>query len=949
MPGRHKTPVQQAWEYARDIKGAKWVLVSNYIELRLYAVSETSLVYETFKLAELTNPQQYARFILLLHADNLLTGNTEQLLGQSLLADKEITTQLYADYKSLREQLITHLIRDNPNTNATRLIAPAQKLLDRFLFVAFAEDKGLIPEFSIQQAFEHADPYNKRPIYENFKGLFRAIDKGNSSLSIPAYNGGLFATDTHLDNLTVVDDVCHAVNEIAKYDFDSEVSVTVLGHIFEQSISDLENLTLQIEQGELPAATQKGRAVSGKRKRQGIVYTPDHITAFIVEHTLGSHINQRFEQLLGEYGKFKKDQSIQWKKGSKTELRFWYAWQQTLQNIKVVDPACGSGAFLVAAFDYLHAEYQRINDKLAELTGQHSMLDLNKEVLSNNLYGVDINPESIEISKLSLWLKTAERGKSLTTLDHNLITGNSLGLNAPAPGDNFYWKAAFPDIFKQGGFDVVLGNPPYVRQELISHIKPWLEENYAVYHGVADLYAYFFELGYRILKPEGRMSYISSSTFFKTGSGETLRRFLAEKTTLEKIVDFGDLQIFEGVTTYPAIVVLKKSPPIADDVIEILQLENELPINLPQHFAQQKGSMKQARLSEKSWQIEDEALSQLRQKLVLGHQTLKEVYGSPYRGVLTGLNAAFVIDRKTRDQLVAEDPASKQLLKPFLEGKDLKKWHSQPRDLWLIFTKRGTDLGLYPAIKKHLMQYRERLEPKPKDWPQGEKWPGRKAGPYKWYEIQDTVAYSKHFDAIKIQYAHFCAAPLFHCNKDNAYSNDKSYILRTDDGFILGLLNSKTIWFLIKALCPFVRGGYYELRAQYIETLPIPTASTELKKRIKESAQMCQSVTEERYTIENNFRRRLPDLCPPETEPKLNTKLKNWWLLDFNELQKAIKTSFKTTIPIAERNAWQDYFETEKEKIAILKQQITQLESQLNQAVYKLFNLNASEISLIES
>ena len=397
MPGRHKTPVQQAWDYARDIKGAEWVLVSNYLQVRLYVVSETSLVYEQFDLAQLTSPAAYERFILLLHADNLLSGKTTQLLQQSLQADKEITARLYSDYKNLRTHLTTQLISDNPNHSPSELIAPAQKLLDRFLFIAFAEDKRLIPENTIQQAFEHNDPYNPRPIYDNFKGLFRAIDLGNASLKIPAYNGGLFAPDPLLDQLIVDDTSCQQVNELAKYDFDSEVSVTVLGHIFEQSIADLETLSEQISSGDLSAkSTTTNRAVSGKRKQHGVVYTPDNITAFIVEQTLGSQIERRFQQLLGEYGSLKKEGTIQWKRGKQTELRFWYAWQEALRTIKIVDPACGSGAFLVAAFDHLHAAYQRTNDKLAELTGQHSILDLNKEILNNNLFGVDINPESID-------------------------------------------------------------------------------------------------------------------------------------------------------------------------------------------------------------------------------------------------------------------------------------------------------------------------------------------------------------------------------------------------------------------------------------------------------------------------------------------------------------------------------------------------------------------------
>jgi type I restriction-modification system DNA methylase subunit len=952
MPGRHKTPVQQAWEYARDIKGAQWVLVCNYVELRLYAVSETSLVYERFNLAELIDPQQYARFILLLHADNLLSGNTARLLNQSLLADKEITVQLYDDYKTLREMLVARLISKNPEVSAPRLIAPAQKLLDRFLFVAFAEDKGLVPENSIQQAFEHADPYNPRPVYENFKGLFRAIDQGNASLSIPAYNGGLFAADEELDQLNVSNEVCYAVNELSKYDFDSEISVTVLGHIFEQSIADLEVLTAQIEDGKLPTNStpvQKSRSVSGKRKRQGVVYTPDHITAFIVEHTLGSHINDLFLRLLADYGKFKKDESIQWKRGKKTQIKFWIAWQHALKGIKVVDPACGSGAFLVAAFAYLHAEYKRINDKLAQLTGSYSIFDLNKEILTNNLYGVDINPESIEISKLSLWLKTAERGKSLTSLDDNLIAGNSLGLNEAVPGESFCWQNAFQSIMNQGGFDVVLGNPPYVRQELFSDIKPWLEQNYDVYNGVADLYTYFFELGHKLLKPGGRMGYISSSTFFKTKSGTQLRSYLAEKASLEKIVDFGDLQVFEGVTTYPAIISLKKVLPQTETSLAILALQKSLPDNLDQRFAQEHGTMPQSQLSEQNWHLVDETVAQLHQKLVQGYPSLKEVYGSPYRGVLTGFNAAFVVDRQTRDRLVDEDPRSDKLLMPFLEGKDLKKWHAQSRDIWIIFTRRGVDIDQYPAVKSYLEQFRERLEPKPKSWPKGEKWPGRKAGPYKWYEIQDTVAYFEEFEKPKIQYGHFSPAPLFHCNTNSAYSNDKSYILPTDDVFALGLLNSTAYWFLIKAICPFVRGGYYELRAQYLETLPVPPVTDERKTCIGNLAEKCQQLSELRYTIENNFRRRLPDLCPPERDAKLNNKLKTWWLLDFTDLQKQIKSKFKNTIPVAERNEWQDYFESEKLKIAELNQQIVQLEAELNQEVYSLFKITPEEIVLIEA
>tara|TARA_R110002049_G_scaffold265092_1_gene441214 strand:- start:364 stop:3522 length:3159 start_codon:yes stop_codon:yes gene_type:complete len=932
MPGRHKTPVQQAWEYAKDIKGAKWVLLSNYIELRLYSISETSLVYEKFLFEDLLSPSAYAKFMLLLSPENLLNGKTERILKESQEAEKEISNKLYSDYKSLRDNMISLLIQDNQSHNPEDLIYPTQKLLDRILFIAFAEDKGLIPDTTIKKAFEHADPYNIKPIYQNFIGLFKAIDKGNKALDIPAYNGGLFAADELLDNLSVSDKLCEGFKNLAEYDFDSEVSVTVLGHIFEQSISDLEELTKSITDGDIPTPSKK-TSVTGKRKKHGVVYTPDNITQFIVVNTLGVHINNLFDELFSEYGKYKSNEEIQWKKGQKTELRFWYAWQEKLKSIKVVDPACGSGAFLVAAFDHLYLEYEKTNNKIAELTGQRSILDLNKEILNNNLFGVDINEESIEITKLSLWLKTAERGKPLESLKANFISGNSLGFNESAPASSFYWKDAFKDVFDQGGFDVVLGNPPYVRMELLKDIKPWLEKNYAVTSDRMDLYGYFFELGIKLLKKQGRMAFISNATFFKTGSGKKLRNLLSSSVCLEKIIDFGDIQIFDGVTTYPAIIVLKKSSIPDNQKIQLLNIQNSLPDNLHLSFEQLKVFMKQKQLRDNGWQLEDERLFEIRNKIKSDRPTLKEIYGAPLYGIKTGCNDAFVVSQEIRDNIIQKDPKSSGLLKPFLEGKDLKKWHSQSRSLYLINIPKGAiDIEDYPSIKEWLTPFKERLK--------------QRATKQEWFELQQAqLAYQPSFNAPKIQYGHFCPEPLFHYNIDHSYSNDKSYIIPTDDLYLYGLLNSNVYWFLIKSMCPFVRGGYYEVRAQYIETLPIPPKPD--GEIISAQAAKIQSLSELRYKCERNFSRRLVDLCPVGETFKLTKKLEQWWKYDFISLQSEIKKSFKGSIPLAERNDWQDFFENQKNKRAELNQEIQTLEERLNLEVYTLFDLTKEEIKLI--
>jgi hypothetical protein len=190
MPGRAKSPVQQAWEYATNAPGVRWVLVSNMVEIRLYGFGEGTQAYERFELAKLTEPVEYARLMLLLSADNLISGRTAELLKESRREDKDITDALYTDYKSLRQELISAVRLELPSLDGLAAIAAAQTILDRVLFTAFAEDTGLLPQRILEKAFEHSDPFNPRPIWENFKGLFAAIDKGNNALNVPPYMAG---------------------------------------------------------------------------------------------------------------------------------------------------------------------------------------------------------------------------------------------------------------------------------------------------------------------------------------------------------------------------------------------------------------------------------------------------------------------------------------------------------------------------------------------------------------------------------------------------------------------------------------------------------------------------------------------------------------------------------------------------------------------------------------
>lgn len=975
MPGRHKSPVQQVWEYAMDTPGCKFLIVSNMLEIRLYAVGHTRQVYERFDLLEVADSTgAYHKLQLLLGAHNLLGGNTAKLLVESGQQEREITAKLYKDYKTWRAQLILSLAQSNDDKPA-RFIAAAQKLLDRVLFIAFAEDRGLLEKDTLKRV-HHDRGWIQQPLWVNYQGLFRAIDKGLPERNIPPYNGGLFAFDPLVDELTVTDQACELFAAFEGYDFASEVSVTVLGHIFEQSIEDLEKLNQLAADGvfteeALTAEVERASAtnVSGKRKLDGVVFTPAFITEFIVEQTLGRHLRERRAAVLTPFlaeGSSPDDAELSYRAASKDELArfkklkgakkadidpnrvveylFLDVWRDALTDIKVCDPACGSGAFLVAAFDLLDAEYKRVSELTQAITGTFEMFDIDRDILNGNLYGVDINEESIEISKLSLWLKTAKRGKTLHSLEANLRVGNSV-ISPTNGGDEyspraFDWATAFPEIMARGGFDVVIGNPPYVRMEHLKPIKPYLEKHFKVASDRADLYCYFFELGVNLLRPGGRMGYISSSTFFKTGSGEALRQFLLDETTIESVIDFGDLQVFEGVTTYPATITVRRAKRTADDDarIRFLALTDTLPANLAAEFVKHGQTMPQARLGAGSWQLESDALSALRAKLSQGRKTLKEVYGSPLYGIKTGLNEAFVVDSATRDALVRDDPKSADLLKPFLEGKDLQRWRVESQGLWIIYTPRNAvDIDRYPAIKAHLAKYKVALE--------------KRATKQAWFELQQAqAAYAEAMQRPKLIYTRFMDRATFAWDAQGHYVNNALNFANRAGLLELALLNSQLCWFWLQDVGSVMRGGYVQVHGHVLESLPIPDFGLTAHDLLSQLAQAASTAAENRKRgIDLLAHEILRDLAPGGLTSKLPSVLQEWPSLDFAAFRAAVKKHFKQDIPQAERNDWEAKLIAGAKRVSELTAEIAVAEREIDQIVYRLFDLTPDEIALIEA
>lgn len=931
LPGQRRSPVQQAWDYAIDIPGSRWVLVSNCVEIRLYAFGRGRDAYELFDLTQLDDRDEHERLWLVLSSERLLGGATEALLRETDSAYKDITDKLYIEYRELRERLIAFVTgaADGPKLAMAQAIEVAQKLLDRILFVAFAERTDLLPDKLIERAAKARNEWLPQPYWKNFQALFHEIDIGNEGRGIWAYNGGLFASDPVTDAIVLPDPLTEELAKLANWDYRSDVPVTVLGHIFEQSITDLEKLRA-VSRGEAPPKVSK-------RKREGVVYTPDLVTRFLAERTIGVTLSERFNALLHRHGRPapKNGDPIFRANEKDAERAFWRDYAASLRSLRIVDPACGSGAFLVAAFDLLAPEYRRVLGHLASLD-EAIDFDPFDEIVTKNLYGVDINAESVEITRLALWLKTARNKHRLQNLQATVKVGDSLIEDAKFTRCPFDWRAAFADVFTQGGFDVVIGNPPYVRMEILKPVKPYLEKNYVVAADRADLYAYFFERGVGLLKEGGRLGFISSSTFFRTGSGENLRKFLSDNAGVETVIDFGDRQIFEGVTTYPAILTLRKSRAEDDGSLSFLKVNGELPKDLDAAFVASATAMPRTRLGAGSWQLEDDKLARLRDKIVRGKKTLGELYGAPLYGIKTGFNEAFIIDEATRDRLVKQDKKSADLLKPFLRGENIKRWRIEPEGLFLInIPKSQIKIADYPAIRDWLLPFKEDLE--------------KRATNQEWFELQQAqLAYQPRFLKPKIIYGHFAQDRIFAFDVKGFFSNDKSYFIPDATLDLLSLLNSKMIWSFIEGISPSVRGGFHEMRVQYLEKVPIPETSITDEERLAQLGEVCTIGANRRFEIHEAVRHRILDLAPPERK-KLSRKLQEWWMLDFAQFRDEVKRAFRTEIQVEERDEWETYLAKDAAEVRALDAKIETAEREIDAIVYRLFDLTPDEIVLLEA
>ncbi|MDR1925860.1 MAG: N-6 DNA methylase, partial [Planctomycetaceae bacterium] len=530
---------QQAFGYKYQHKNASYVVTSNFERLRFYI--DNAVDYIEWNLFSITE-EQFATLWICLAYENIVDDLPKKIKTETISHEDKITREFYEVYKQFKSQLFSDLVANNSERDKLTLFGCSQKILDRLIFILFSEDCGLLPPNTIKKILREwktlsdADEY--RPLYTHCKKYFSYLDSGGkgNNQNIFGYNGGLFKPNEIIDNLKISDLVLlNNLVKLSDYDYRSDVNVDILGHIFENSLAEIEKLKYElagIEGYELQD--------SGKRKKDGIFYTPRYITSYIVENTIGKLCNDKKAELGLDNEDVFLPTETNGKKQKKSVphplLEKLESYRRWLLTLTICDPACGSGAFLNAALDFLKDEHYLIDKLTAKLLG-HSLVFSEYEIsiLENNLFGVDINEESVEITKLALWLRTAKPNRKLNFLDENIKCGNSL-ISDPKidPEKAFDWHKEFPHVFKKGGFDVVIGNPPYVDSETmvnagLTNQRNYLSQKMQYAKGNWDMYIAFLERAFMLLKNSGLMSMITPDKWLVKPFGDAIRQGLFDK------------------------------------------------------------------------------------------------------------------------------------------------------------------------------------------------------------------------------------------------------------------------------------------------------------------------------------------------------------------------------------------------------------------------------------
>lgn len=766
---------RQAVSYAY-YKGCPWAVLTNFETIKILNAEweAPNYLYSHFMTINCYDFLERFDDLWLLSREGFEQGLLNKLAERFGKKTKKspLTRQLLEDFTRFRNALSKNITKENQSKKITEeeLDESVQRILNRLIFIRNCEDRGL-EEKKLWEA------HNEARVWKTLKDVFRYYDTN--------YDSKLFSYDLNdpksvhvCDTLTIddlvmreiIDGLYRTKDKSVSYDF-SIIPADTLGTVYEQYLSHILKKTKQ-------RASLSDNQVH--RKTQGVYYTPTYIVEYIVRNTLGEMLSQK---------------------------------NVDLEKLRVLDISCGSGSFLIKTFDVLDEYYQETNLNQTKLDLETEVLFKRKVLLlKDHIFGVDLDGQAVEIAQLNLLLKIAEKSHRLPLLQENIKRGNSLVDNHLAGEWAFDWNQQFKEIMKEGGFNVVIGNPPYVRQEELGVFKPYFEANYDSYKGTADLLVYFFEKGISLLKDKGYFGFIASNKFMRSDYGVNLRKYILKHCSIEKIVDFGELPVFEEASTFPCIFIFRKGTPTKNHKFLFCSVKTLDFKDLSGYVAKYGLEVDQSSLGGDTWSISEKDSQSIIRKIETQGVALKKYTHEPLRGILTGFNEAFVIDEETKNRLILADPKNSEIIKPTVRGKDIIPYGIEETKLWLIITKDGIDVPKdYPEIYKHLTKYQEALE---KRDDQGKFW----------YNLRPCKYYGE-FEKPKIIYGDISLQNRFTIDTKNYYPLKTCFIIPNADKYLLALLNSKLLEFYMRQQFPILgdpqKGGRMLHGTTYMNKVPI--------------------------------------------------------------------------------------------------------------------------------
>jgi len=576
-----------------------------------------------------------------------------------------------------------------------------------------------------------------------------------------------------------------------------------------------------------------------QRKEEGIFYTPKNITQYLVDTCL----NLVFQPLKEELHASIRENNIQ----KACEIA------QRIKEIKILDPACGSGSFLVKVVRYLFRFYEELvknlkdvqnglfveaNERLRkvrEILEMNSTFDMElaKKIVSRHVFGIDLDKSALFVARTNIWKEMLKLKPDIYRLD-NIRNKKDHQLFPPLEENIIHADTLLADI--DTTFTVIVGNPPYVRDErLDKNYKKALLEHYPIAVPTWDLYAYFILRAYELLEEGGVLGFIVSNKWLRADYGEPLREFLARNVQIKEIRDYTGCKVFPSARVDPMTIIFQKSKPTEPYEFSFVKEKERVPITVSSTV-----------LSASPWILEREDVYQIKRKLEEVGKPLREWDVKIYRGVLTGYNDAFIIDTQTRNRILAnckdeeERKRTEEIIKPVLRGRDIERYRYKWAGLWIIctFPSKKIDIEQYPALKEYLASFGERLLQDGK--------PGhRKKTPHKWYETQDNIAYYPEFEKEKIVFNKTTKGDYaFAYDSQKCFVNQSTYIMvseRYNQKLLLGILNSQLFRFAYRE---FYAGGGIEgeITIFTLENFPLPSITKENQPLADQIVQKVQEI-----------------------------------------------------------------------------------------------------------